>query len=534
MSKDSRRGQSLIELVIGITVGVLFITAALGLITVSLKIDFQNKFSQTASELNQELIEEITAYSNSKWGNVYKLPRSTPHILELDGTGDWFTDTPTQTIVPVTISDTDYTTSFTVEDVSRDTNGYISNSIFAVLDPSTLKIIVTTDWNQAGSPGTLSLSKYITRIRNRVWRQTDWSGGATPAITYTAADYDPIGGPNGNHYATVNSLFLDTTTNLVAPFIPPTFGNPGEMSIDLLTALPRYSSGVGIDTINHWAWNDVVGWLNFAYGSANPVKIYRYPDPDTGTPTLSGSVGSSVGPISLDCARSPSGNICSAPSFSYSVIKSSAGANDGYFSGWAWNDTIGWISFNCDHTSDGTPAPDNTNTCATANYNVSLTGGDFFGWAWNDIVGWISFNCSDASICGTHPYLVRTTNSIAGALEGKLESAKFNFGDQAEINSIMWLGTKNGGSVEFKIATSDCLNGDDNAPTCNDGLGWRYYGPDTGNNNLYYTADSGVPIPVTRINHAHKQYMRYYIYLLSDASLTQSPTVEDVIVNWSL
>ncbi|MDO8602035.1 MAG: hypothetical protein Q7R62_02840, partial [bacterium] len=44
-------GQSLVELVIGIALGVMFITGSIGIVVLTLRIGSQNKFSQTATEL---------------------------------------------------------------------------------------------------------------------------------------------------------------------------------------------------------------------------------------------------------------------------------------------------------------------------------------------------------------------------------------------------------------------------------------------------------------------------------------------------
>ena len=42
---------------------------------------------------------------------------------------------------------------------------------------------------------------------------------------------------------------------------------------------------------------------------------------------------------------------------------------------------------------------------------VNPTTGVFTGWAWNDAVGWISFNCSNSGTCVSSDYYVATSQS---------------------------------------------------------------------------------------------------------------------------
>ncbi len=273
------------------------------------------------------------------------------------------------------------------------------------------------------------------------------------------------------------------------------------------------ATNISSNNFEHWAWNDVIGWIDFY--STNNVNV--------SSQKLSGYATSSVGYIALDCNNSPNGNICATSDFKVS--------NDGSgnLSGWAWNDAIGWISFTCDHTSDGTSPPDNVNTCGTSNYQVAISGanGDFSGWAWNDIVGWISFNCNNSGIgntCGASNYKVNTTWRAA-ATTAELVSAIFDTQvlKGAAPNAILWRGTKpTGTTVKFQIASSNSSSGP-----------WNFIGPEGTSGTYYEPTGPDTPIQINLAYHNNQRYIRYKVILVSDVSQTASPKVDDVIINWS-
>jgi hypothetical protein len=61
------------------------------------------------------------------------------------------------------------------------------------LDPSTQKVTAVTEWPTRASTGRSALSDFLTRSRNVIFRQTDWSGGVdggtvtAPAATFTTS-----------------------------------------------------------------------------------------------------------------------------------------------------------------------------------------------------------------------------------------------------------------------------------------------------------------------------------------------------------
>jgi len=258
-------------------------------------------------------------------------------------------------------------------------------------------------------------------------------------------------------------------------------------------------AATNIDSTYRYAWNDVIGWVDF----------YATDNINVSSTQLTGYASSSVGFIALDCATSPSGDICGTSDFK--VLKDGTGGLSGY----AWNDNIGWLNFS------GTTTQDQA-------YGVSVdpSSGDFSGWAWNDAVGWFSFNCSNSGAGGCSPsdYKVKTgltSTSTSASLVSSIFDTWAVSG--AAINTIMWQGTQPSGTrVKFQIASSNSAAGS-----------WDYKGPDGSETTYYSPTNTGIPAQINLAYHNNHRYFRYKIFLYSDASQINSPTVTDVIINWS-
>lgn len=297
-----------------------------------------------------------------------------------------------------------------------------------------------------------------------------------------------------------------------------------KLLISCLLALGSVSGALAatnIDSVNRWAWSDIMGWLDFFASDTVTVTSTE----------VTGWATSKVGAAALNCASSPIGNICGTSNFKVSNSTSTF-----QLSGWGWNDAVGWISFNCLTFGN----------CTQSNYKVSIdpANGTFSGWAWSDIAGWISFNCADPGLCGASNYKVVSGWRYVPA-SGSLISSIFDTqvtGGSA-INTIMWLGTQPSGTqVFFQIASANCSNGATNPPTCTAGVGWgdpktsgdgAFVGPDGTSSSFY---NPGVPDKQVQVNLAHhnnKRYWRYKVIIETNPEQTISPTVMDVMINWS-
>ena len=262
-----------------------------------------------------------------------------------------------------------------------------------------------------------------------------------------------------------------------------------------------YAAGIDSGANNHWAWNDAIGWVDF------------YPTPPNivvSDSQLSGYASSSVGEISLDCFSTSIGDRCGFSN--YKVYNDGSGN----LSGFAWNDAIGWISF-CNNRPECPGTGGSHHVYINANQ-------EFEGYAWNDIVGWISFNCiTNTPTCPPSvDYRVKTT-CVATPSTGWLESGTFdtNVYDGAQINSILWRGSKPAGTaVRFQMAFSSSSVGT-----------WNFQWDAVSTTSP--EVDPNISLPIDYTLGANQRYFRYKVHLFSNLAHTATPRVDDVIVNWS-
>lgn len=268
-------------------------------------------------------------------------------------------------------------------------------------------------------------------------------------------------------------------------------------------------------TLNeHWAWNDLIGWIDFNFPGSNVV---------VNSVELRGSASSSWGPIYLNCLSHPNG--CGSSDFKV--------FNDGVgrLSGYAWNDVIGWLSF----SGSGI-----YKVLVESRNDPDTPPSDFENWAWSPVIGWVSFNCKDITWTSTTPnaYCNATssykvaTDWYSSSTQGWLESAVFDTGveEGAQFNSILWRGDyPDGTRVRFQFATSPNSDGP-----------WVFVGQD-GTQNSYFepqttSQESGADLFSAPLNYEifnNNRYFRYKVILFSNSLQTISPVVKEVIVNWS-
>jgi len=174
-----------------------------------------------------------------------------------------------------------------------------------------------------------------------------------------------------------------------------------KVKVTSLLFTPTGASGAAISNTYHYAWNDQVGWIDFAYSGGN-VRV------PIGAGDLNGGayVLSDASWVSLNCVFTDS---CSSVSY-----KVSSDTN-GNLSGWAWSESFGWINF-----ASSTPITYSVKvaTTTTANYQA----GEFDGYAWSENIGWISFNCktggsSGEDICSTSNYRVQDLRMNTSAIK---------------------------------------------------------------------------------------------------------------------
>lgn len=181
------KGQSIIEILVAVTLGAVMILGAIAVIMPALKTNTDTIKAQTGAGLAKEFIDGVRVFAEADWHNLDNLsPGQNYHLRTTSSPYAVFSGA--QSVV---VSSTTYARAFQIQGVNRDTNGRITVGA-GNNDPSTKKVIVVWSWPQTASS---SVSIYFTRWRNRGYVQTDWSSG---------------GGQDGP-LAVVNSKFAQKT-----------------------------------------------------------------------------------------------------------------------------------------------------------------------------------------------------------------------------------------------------------------------------------------------------------------------------------
>lgn len=196
------RGQSLVEILVAVPIGTLLILAAAALITPALKANLQASNAQAGAALAKELLDNINVWSEGNWHNIAGLATSSAYHYYLNTSSSPFSSsTGDESVV---VSTTTYKRFFYVDDVYRDVNGAISGTYY---DPSTKQITVGYSW-----PGTTTttVSAYLSRSADRVFVQTDWSGGPNQSGPITSANSQfASSSANMNYSSTSGSIYLN-------------------------------------------------------------------------------------------------------------------------------------------------------------------------------------------------------------------------------------------------------------------------------------------------------------------------------------
>ncbi len=193
---SKKRGQSLIEVLVALSIGAFLIIAAASLIAPALRINAQTARAQTAAALAKALLDNLSVWADGDWHNIANLSVGSAYHYYLNASSSPFSVSAGDESIAV--STATYKRFFYVDDVCRDASGNIAsppcNSPFHY-DPSTKKITVGYSWLGAA---TATIPAYLTRSSDRIFMQTDWSGGSNQAGPITSA----------------NSKFASSTANI--------------------------------------------------------------------------------------------------------------------------------------------------------------------------------------------------------------------------------------------------------------------------------------------------------------------------------
>ena len=196
----AKRGSLLLELLIAISVLAVILSVGSQAMFVSIQSGKISGERDVAIGLASEALEAVRGVADEQWQNVYDLTKSTQHYYATSTApaGKWTLAEGDETIA---INIATYTRYITIDNVSRDDSTREIENVYVPAndDPNTQKVLVTVSWT-GGDP--VTISSYIFRWRNKVCKQTDWSGGTgsgaknCPDMSYGSKDtaIDTAGG----------------------------------------------------------------------------------------------------------------------------------------------------------------------------------------------------------------------------------------------------------------------------------------------------------------------------------------------------
>lgn len=200
-------GQSLIEVLIAVAIGVVMIGAVATLLVSALRLGTQAERVQAGVALGRELLDNVRVWSERSWQNIATLATTSANRYYLNASSSPFTLASGEE--NIVVATTTYTRYFYVDTVGRDAAGKILGS-GGTDDPSSKKLTVVYRWPQSA---TNTLVTHLTRWQNNAFIQTDWSVGSGqngPATT------------TGSGFSTSSKIdFATTTGSIIINFFGP-------------------------------------------------------------------------------------------------------------------------------------------------------------------------------------------------------------------------------------------------------------------------------------------------------------------------
>ncbi len=286
------KGQSLIEIIIAMAVGGLLIGAAVTTIVPMLRSNLETKNIQIATSLDQEYLDAIKNLAESNWFNIYSPPSakgpSSQFYLRATSTTYEIVSGTTSTV----IEGRTFNQYFSIENVSRNFcgSGDITTTSTTACssgpgavgvsdDPSTQKITATVSWPDNRS---ISRSQYLTRNRNKVFVQTDWSGGPNQEGPITLENNKFANSSNINYTTSAGSISASSLSS-------------AELTSSIFDT-GTSTTGVAINTI---MWQGVQAastnvQFQIASASSSAPATWDYKGPDGTNTTYYAPTGSGV------------------------------------------------------------------------------------------------------------------------------------------------------------------------------------------------------------------------------------------------
>ncbi|HOF50159.1 MAG TPA: hypothetical protein PLH22_00485 [Candidatus Colwellbacteria bacterium] len=189
------RGQSLIEALVALMVGVIMIGGVSTVLILSVRSSADADQFNSASRLASQELDNIRVFAEADWNAIYLATKyvdpgnTNPHYLSVVNVGGKTSFVINNGTTAVTVDSIEYTKSFYIENVERDEDDNIVAS-GGTDDPSTQKITVNVTWLDDKS---LSVVGYLVRSRNVSALFSSWGAGPGFEGPYTILSDAPQG-----------------------------------------------------------------------------------------------------------------------------------------------------------------------------------------------------------------------------------------------------------------------------------------------------------------------------------------------------
>lgn len=173
-----KKGQSLIELILAIALGVVFIGVAAVVVAPLLKINTETNEAKVGGAWARELMENTRLWVETGWGNLDSVSRGNSVSYYLSTSTETFSLY--EGVESIVVGTTTYNRYFYIEGVCRDPSNDVISGLapcfgFPEEDPSVIQVTVGYSWSPEYA--TKTFSAILSRFRNSITTQTDWSLG---------------------------------------------------------------------------------------------------------------------------------------------------------------------------------------------------------------------------------------------------------------------------------------------------------------------------------------------------------------------
>ena len=201
------KGQSLLEILVALSLGTVFLGTSLSLLGIIFRSQNNINFNFYSQTLFKEAAEIIIYSSKNHWNSLYNLQRNNNYKIAFSQ-NIWSFESGQE---ESSYKNIPYRLYFKIFNVLRDQNGNISSS--GDIDSSTLKVTIFLDYGQNYEKSN-SISFYITRsYLHQIFTQTDWSGGGgvSGPVLDPSNNFDTS--ENIDYSTTAGEIKLATTTS---------------------------------------------------------------------------------------------------------------------------------------------------------------------------------------------------------------------------------------------------------------------------------------------------------------------------------